>query len=120
MSRAVWQSTEAQIKAVVDDLYYSYRDYKSKYIGMIPISKIADLIPFYETEYEPHYMDPKGGPAYCAKLAKHMEQGTPLPPAHGWVKGKKYYLFDGNHRVSAAILAGLKEIPFVVRKPPTK
>lgn len=46
-----------------------------------------------------------------------MLRGEPLPPAEGYVMEDKpgyYRISDGNHRLIAAELAGVKRIPLLV------
>ena len=59
--------------------------------------------------------DYKGGRPYIRKIAKAMCQRIPLPPAIGYyTEDGTLVLWDGNHRASAAKIAGVEKMPVVV------
>jgi len=59
--------------------------------------------------------DYKGGRPHVLRIAQAMCRRVPLPPAVGYyTEDGLFVLWDGNHRASAAKIAGVEKMPVVV------
>lgn len=82
----------------------------------VPISKII-FTDYAEAEYEERARDPKSGPAHVRALAELMKKNVPMPPAVGYrdrFNPGFFIAHDGNHRITAASMLGLRYVPMLV------
>jgi len=119
-AKAKWESTPEQIDAQIRAYSGSVRDYVgggSYYrLVRVPIARVEADFDYGAAKYR----GTRDGDD-VEKLAELMRNGTPLPPASGYADATwygptdgLYGLLDGNHRISAARLVGLKTVPMVI------
>lgn len=127
--RARWTPTRTQIQQVVTESRGRYAGFDWPHIyRVVPRKLITNLMPFRRSggEYAGVVSSAtgvKGGPIYVRELAELMRAHVALPPACcRWVLDENDKLklapYDGHHRINAAFLAGITEIPVVIWKTP--
>jgi hypothetical protein len=132
-AKARWESTPEQVEAQIRAFQsfgpnsgsHAARHYEgpSSYrLVRVPIARI-------ELDYDygaAKYAGTRDGND-VEQLADLMRRGIPLPPASGYADATwygptdgLYGLMDGNHRISAAKLVGMKTVPIVIPTRGTK
>lgn len=70
--------------------------------------KISEIYPIQTRE--------SNDPAVVAEYAEAMEAGTEFPPISVVHDGKRYWMWDGHHRLAAARQSGMQDFPCDVAK----
>lgn len=84
------------------------------YVTWMPVKNLrrVEWADFRRTAAREDY---KGGRAHVLRIAQAMCRRVPLPPAVGYyTEDGIFVLWDGNHRASAAKIAGVEKMPVVV------